>query len=212
MAERGRVPGKKVAGQWKFFREEIHHWFEDRIGVSNEQELVQVEKVLEIQSQKQIVDEFHIPDLLSLEYVFAPFMAKTKPKVIQSLCDNIAATGVLWDPDRMAEAIRKREDLHPTALENGVAMLHPRRPMPKIIGDAFIGLGITSSGIAFGGPRGCLTDIFFLLGSTDEAVHLRVLARLSRLIREEGFLESLRNSESSAAAHQAIVDYDEKLD
>lgn len=212
MAERGRVPGKKVGGQWKFFREEIHQWFENRIGVSNERELVEVEKVLEIQSRKEIVDTFHIPDLLTGENVFVPLLARTKPKVIQNLCDNIAATGVLWDPDKMAEAIRKREDLHPTALENGVAMLHPRRPMPNIIGDAFIGLGITSSGIAFGGPRGCLTDIFFLLGSTDEAVHLRVLARLSRLIREEGFLDSLRNATSPESAHQAIIDFDEKLD
>ncbi len=212
MAERGRVPGKKVAGQWKFFREEIHQWFENRIGISDDKELVEVEKVLEIQSKKEIVGDFHIPDLLAPELVFVPLLARTKPKVIQNLCGNVADTGVLWDPDRMAEAIRKREDLHPTALENGVAMLHPRRPMPNIIGDAFLALGITSAGIPFGGPRGCLTDIFFLLGSTDEAVHLRVLARLSRLIREPGFLELLRQSDSSAATHQTITEFDEKLD
>ena len=207
MAERGRVPGKRIGGQWKFFRAEIHEWFENRIGLSDERELAEVEKVFEIQSQKQLVDEFHIPDL-----VFVPFLAKTKPKVIQLLCDSVTATGVLWDPDRMADAIRKREDLHPTALGNGVAMLHPRRPMTNIIGEAFIALGVTSSGIAFGGPRGTLTDIFFLIGSTDEAVHLRVLARLSRLIQEPEFLDTLRSMETSADAHQCITDFDAQLD
>ncbi len=212
MAERGRVPGKKVGGHWKFFREEIHQWFEDRIGISDQRELVEVEKVLQIQSEKEIVSDFHIPDLMQVEHLYVPLLARTKPKVIQNLCDQIAATGVLWDPDRMADAIRKREDLHPTALENGVAMLHPRRPMPNIIGDAFVALGITTNGIAFGGPRGCLTDIFFLIGSTDEAVHLRVLARLSRLLREPGFLASLRLAISPDETHELIVEYDEKLD
>ena len=212
MAERGRVPGKKIGGNWKFFREEIHTWFENRIGVSDERELAEVEKVLEIQSTKQIVDSFHIPDMMQANLVFVPLLARTKPKVMQLLCDKVAATGVLWDPDKMGEAIRKREDLHPTALENGVAMLHPRRPMANIIGEAFIALGVTTNGIAFGGPRGTLTDVFFLIGSTDEAVHLRVLARLSRLIREADFLDELRSKTDSASAHQCIIEFDERLD
>ena len=212
MAERGRVPGKRIGGQWKFFREEIHQWFEDRIGVSDDRELVQVEKVLEIQSTKQLVDSFHIPDMMPEGLVFVPLLARTKPKVIQLLCNNVSETGALWDPDKMGDAIRKREDLHPTALENGVAMLHPRRPMTNIIGEPFIALGVTTSGIAFGGPRGTLTDIFFLIGSTDEAVHLRVLARLSRLIREVDFLETLRGTTSSAEAHSCVVKFDEQLD
>ncbi len=33
----------------------------------------------------------------------------------------------------MAEAVRSREQMQPTALENGVALLHPRRPMAKIL-------------------------------------------------------------------------------
>ncbi|QEG22808.1 PTS sugar transporter subunit IIA [Mariniblastus fucicola] len=212
MAERGRVPGKKIAGQWRFFSAEIHSWFEDRIGVSDEQELAEVEKVLEIQSTKQIVDEFHIPDMMPESLVFVPLLARTKPKVIQLLCDSVAATGSLWDPEKMGDAIRKREDLHPTALENGVAMLHPRRPMTNIIGEAFIGLGVTTNGIAFGGPRGTLTDVFFLIGSTDEAVHLRVLARLSRLIQEPEFLDTLRSTDNSSDAHRCIIEFDERLD
>ena len=212
MAEKGRVPGKKIGGQWKFFGEEIHAWFENRIGVSDERELAEVEKVLEIQSSKQLVDSFHIPDMMPADLVFVPLLARTKPKVIQLLCDKVAATGVLWDAEKMGDAIRKREDLHPTALENGVAMLHPRRPMTSILGEAFVAIGITSSGIPFGGPRGTLTDIFFLIGSTDEAVHLRVLARLSRLIREADFLSTLRSASDSAEAHRCITEFDEQLD
>ena len=97
----------------------------------------------------------------------------------------------------MAEAIRQREQLHPTALDNGVALLHPRRPMASAMGEPFLALGRTSTGIPFGGPRGQLTDLFFLIGSTDDRGHLRMLAKLSRLISENGFVEEIRQAQTT---------------
>ena len=211
MAERGKLPGRRIGGQWRFSRAEIHTWFENRIGASDEKELVAVEKVFEIQATKETVEEFHIPDLLRLENIFSPLLAKTKIKVITKICDMVAETGALWEPDKMAEAIHSREALHPTALENGVALLHPRRPMSQAMGEPFLGLGVTTSGIPFGGPRGCLTDIFFLIGSTDEAVHLRVLARLSRLIQQPDVLNQIRDAQGPAEVHAVIVAADEEL-
>jgi PTS system nitrogen regulatory IIA component len=84
--------------------------------------------------------------------------------------------------------------------------------MSNIIGDPFLALGITTSGIPFGGPRGCLTDIFFLIGSTSESVHLRVLARLSRLLQQPELLEMLRNAETPTSAWQVIKETDDNLD
>ena len=86
MAERGKLPGRRIGGQWRFSRAEIHTWFENRIGASDEKELVAVEKVFEIQARKETVDEFHIPDLLRLENIFSPLLAKTKIKVITKIC------------------------------------------------------------------------------------------------------------------------------
>ena len=30
LADRGRLPGRKVGGQWRFAGAEIHHWMEER--------------------------------------------------------------------------------------------------------------------------------------------------------------------------------------
>ena len=79
------------------------------------------------------------------------------------------------------------------------------------MGEPFLGLGVTTSGIPFGGPRGVLTDIFFLIGSTDEAVHLRVLARLSRLIQQPEVLDRIRDAQGPAEVHAVIVAADEEL-
>ena len=46
LADRGQLPGRKVSGEWKFARADVHHWLERRIGASDEEELLVVEGVL----------------------------------------------------------------------------------------------------------------------------------------------------------------------
>ena len=211
MAERDKLPGRRIGGQWKFSPAEIHAWFEQRIGVSDEQELTQVEKVLELQSAHQATADIRIPELLREDRIFVPLAARTKNSVIEKICELNSLNGTLWEPAKMAEALRSREDLHPTALENGVALLHPRRPLPGIMGEAFLSLGVTSSGIPFGGPRGSLTDVFFLIGSTSEPQHLRLLARMSRLLQQNDFLSQLRAASDAKSAWLVIDEFDKSL-
>ncbi len=204
LADRGKLPGRKVAGQWRFSPAEIHHWMEDRIGLSGEEELVEVEGVLDRASP---ADEEvpRIAELLPVEAIAVPLQARTRNSVINEMVDVAARTGWLWDPAKMAEAVRAREEMHPTALETGVALLHPRRPMAGILGQAFLALGRTASGIPFGGGRGTLTDLFFLILSVEDRGHLRVLARLSRLINDADFMAELRAAPDAAATHAAIA-------
>jgi PTS system nitrogen regulatory IIA component len=66
------------------------------------------------------------------------------------------------------------------------------------------------TGIPFGGASS-LTDVFFLICSTDDRGHLRVLARLSRLLTLPGFLNALHQATDAATVHQIIADAEEKL-
>src|SRR5438046_7281003 len=47
LAERGNVPGRKIAGQWRFSKGEIHHWLEERIGAAGEADLHHVQNLLD---------------------------------------------------------------------------------------------------------------------------------------------------------------------
>jgi PTS system nitrogen regulatory IIA component len=203
MADRGRLPGRKIGGNWRFSEAEIHHWLEDRIGLSDDGELVQVESVLDRHADDATA--VTISDMLPLQAIAVPLQGRTRGSVIQKMADLAAQSGLLWDPDRMAEAVRERESLHPTALDNGVALLHPRRPMPGILEEAFLALGRTYHGIPFGGDSGSLTDVFFLICSTDDRGHLRTLARLSRLLSDNAFLDGVRAADDAASLRAWIV-------
>lgn len=209
MADRGRLPGRKIGGQWRFARAEIHHWLEDKIGASDADELLQVEGVLERASTDET--PLLIADLLPVAAIRIPLEARTRNSVITSMVDIAASTGCLWDPDKMTEAVRSRENLHPTALDNGVALLHSRRPLTSILAEPIIAFGRTQKGIPFGGARGRLTDLFFLICSVDESGHLRTLARLSRLLADPDFVSGLRSAENAAEAHSLIVQFESEL-
>src|SRR5438034_11645454 len=105
LADRGKLPGRKVAGQWRFSPAEIHHWLENRIGLSDEEELVEVESVLDRASP---ADEEvpRVADLLPVEAIAVPLRARTRSSVISEMVDVAARTGWLWDPPKLVEAVR----------------------------------------------------------------------------------------------------------
>jgi PTS system nitrogen regulatory IIA component len=210
LADRGKLPGRKVGGQWRFSQAEIHHWLENRIGLSDEEELVEMESVLQRSAPADEQADISISELLPLEAIAVPLPARTRDSVIRSMVELAAGTGLLWDPQKMAEAVRSREEMHPTAMEGGVALLHPRRPMAAILGEPFLALAVTASGIPFGAGMP-LTDVFFLICSVEDRGHLRILARLSRLLALPGFLDSLRAASDASAARQLIIQAEENL-
>ena len=204
LADRGKLPGRKVSGEWRFSRQEIHHWLEERIGLSDEDELLNVEGVLDGSIGPDDDEVVRIAEMLPAEAIAVPFSPRTRNAVFRDIVDLAAGTGWLWDPGKMAEAVRSREDMSSTTLENGVALLHPRRPMPNILGQAFLALGCSTGGIPFGGDRGSLTDIFFLICSVNDRGHLRTLARLSRVIGAPGFLDRLRECPNAKSARRLV--------
>ncbi len=210
LVERGKLPGRRVGGEWRFSRPEINQWLEERIGVSDDDELAAMESTLE-RADASGAGDMLLADLLPLESVAVPLAARTRTSVIAAMCERAAATGRLWDAPKMAQAVAARESMASTALDFGVALLHPRRPQSSILAQAVLALGITSQGIPFGGQGGGLTDVFFLIAATSDHEHLRILARLSRLINDPQWLAELRAAHDAKAARQLVLDRDRAI-
>ena len=183
---------------------------EQRIGLADEEELASVEGALLQQASRAGKTSPTLANWLAAETIAIPLAARTKGAVIDAMVSLAAATGLLWDTDKMADAIRAREELQTTALESGVALLHPRRPQSSILAEPVLALGITPGGIPFGGGR-TLTDIFFLICSTDDRSHLQALARLSRLLGSSELLDTLRAADSPHSAYELICDAEEEI-
>ena len=207
MASRGYLPGQKVGGEWRFLRVEINHWLERQMPGYTEQQLT----ALEAGSDRNPEYEPLLAEYLSEASVAVPLTATTKASVLRELVGLAERSWQVYDAPALLEAVRQREELGSTALPSGVAIPHPHRPMPAILGEAVIAYGRTASGIPFGADLGGLTDIFFLVACRDDRTHLRVLARLSRLLLRPGFVDELRAAETPAETWEKIISEEREL-
>lgn len=153
-----------------------------------------------------------LASLLNRETVQVPLDARTRPSVLEALLEAAGRTWQVWEPAVVLSAILEREEVMSTAFESGVAIPHPRNPLPEALGASVVGFGRTLSGIPFGAPRRSLTDLFFIVLCRDSRTHLSVLARLGRLIQVSGFLDELRTAPDSASSYDLIRTMDARLD
>ena len=211
LANRGKLPGRKVGGKWRFSPAEIHHWMEERLGVLDDSELAQVESAMtDAPEEGDDAQELTVQSLLSVSTIDAALPARTRNSVIVKMTELATAGGLLWDAEKMADAVRAREEMASTAMDNGIALLHPRRPQPSILGGPVLAFGRTGQGLPFGGSR-VLTDMFWLLCSTDDRSHLLVLARISRLLANEALLDNLRQAADETEIYQLLCEAEEEL-
>lgn len=209
LASRGRIPGRKVQQEWKFHSTEITHWLEKELREYSEQELKHLEQM---HQSEELEKDIPVSSLLDIRTVEVPMDARTKRSALETLIEIAGRTWEIWEPATILEAVQEREEVLSTGFDNGVAIPHPRNPLPDCLGRSIIAFGKTSKGIPFGAPNRQLTDIFFLVLTMDSRTHLQVLARLGRLLQQTGFVEDLRNAQTSEEAYQLICDADEKTE
>jgi PTS system nitrogen regulatory IIA component len=208
LVQRGRIPGRKMAGEWQFHPTEITHWLEQEMREYTDRELAVLEQT---HRSHEFADPHPIAALLRVETVKAPLEARTKRSVLESLVELAGRTWEVWQPAVLLAAIQERETVLSTAFENGVAIPHPRNPLPDALGESVIAYARLPSGIAFGAPRHVMTDIFFLVVCRDSRTHLQVLARLGRMMQQPGFLDELRAAEDSVSSYELICETDRKI-
>ncbi|MCP4590188.1 MAG: PTS transporter subunit EIIA [bacterium] len=202
LADRGHLPGQKVAGDWRFNRAKVTEWLQQEMPNLSEARLVEIEHAMrtgEDEERTLIVTDLMGPDGIDLQ-----LPARTRNSLLRELIRLVGRTGLLWDEQGLFRAVGKRESMCSTALPNGVAVPHPRQPMPYATADPVICLARVPAGIGFGSPDRGLTDLFFLLCTHDDRYHLRVLARLMRMLDEQT-LDALRSVESPGDALETLI-------
>lgn len=211
LIDRGKIPARKIGGQWKVSEAEVHNWLEDQLGVSDIDDLPQMQAIVNRWSDEK-KEDISLERLLPIEAIEVPLSARTRSSVIRRIVAIAESTGMLWDAPKMVDAVMAREDLHPTALDNGVALLHPRRPQASILAEPLLALGVSLQPLPFGNKSGNLTDVFFLICSTDDRVHLQVLTKISRLLSGTNFLTDLRECSTAREAHETLCRHEDLMD
>ena len=107
------------------------------------------------------------------------------------------------DRNALKEAILDREAIMPTAIGDGFALPHPRKPLENSGLKPFIALAYCDSPIDWAALDDIKVSIFFLVVSTNQEEHLALLGELAGLLRDKNFVKFLEEKPTK----KELLDY-----
>lgn len=148
-------------------------------------------------------------DFVVREAIIPELTATTKDAVVREMVGSLSSAGYFksGETDDIVKAVLKRELLGSTGIGRGVAIPHTKHnSAERLIGT----VAISRPGVAFDSLDGEPVHVFVLLISPQDRPgdHLRALENVSRSLRDDGFVRSLRQ----ATTKEAIWDLLSELD
>ncbi len=146
-------------------------------------------------------------DVLKENMIFLNFEAANKEEAIEKFINSLEQTGTIKEPNALKDALLEREKLGTTGIGQGIAMPHARSSAIKDLTVAFFR---SEKGIDFKSMDSEPVHLVFLLLApvTAGGPYLKLLAKISRLLRSDDFRKALIEAKDVATILQIIQDND----
>jgi PTS system nitrogen regulatory IIA component len=150
-----------------------------------------------------------ILDLLDKRMIISELSSNNKDGALRELVRVLAQVERQVDEDRMMEILLERESLGSTGIGEGVAIPHGKSKDVKKLLACF---GRSLPGLDFQSMDGKPAHLFFLLVAPENSagIHLKALARISRLMKDQVFRKRLMEVSSAEEIYALFSEEDEK--
>lgn len=151
-----------------------------------------------------------ITELLSPEAITIDMQATDKNSALVELTDAVVGLSDELDREEVLKVLHERERLGSTGIGDGVAIPHGKL---KNIDNLLLSFGCSKAGVDFDSMDGKPAHLFFLLLAPEESVgvHLKTLARISKLLKNPGVRSTLLAASDSDELFRIISKEEEKL-
>ena len=146
-----------------------------------------------------------IIDLLKEDGILLNANVNSKKEAIEVLVDLMDKEGYLNDKEEYKNEVLKREELSTTGIGDGIAIPHGKTKAVKCAGLSSM---VVKDGVDFDSLDGNKANLFFMIAAPEEAnnLHLEVLARLSTILMDEEFRNTLINAKDKKEFLKLIDD------
>jgi PTS system nitrogen regulatory IIA component len=150
-----------------------------------------------------------ILDVLQKEAIIDDLKSQTKKGILEELVVPLARiTG--RDKKDLVRVLMDRERLGSTGIGSGIGIPHGKI---KDLESLVLGFGLSRKGVDFEAIDGQPTHIFFILITPENStgLHLKLLARISRILKNDHFKERLQNATDHNEIEGIIKEEDEEF-
>ncbi len=151
-----------------------------------------------------------LTDILTPELIIPDLSARSKRAAMEELCKVLTNGRSDLDLKKLMEVLIERERLGSTGIGDGIAIPHGKLAN---LDDLLISFGRSKAGVDFDSLDGKPAHLFFLVVAPEASagVHLKALARISRLLKSNVVRSELMEAKDQAAIHGIIESQDEEF-
>jgi mannitol/fructose-specific phosphotransferase system IIA component (Ntr-type) len=144
-----------------------------------------------------------LADLLDEKQVILRLRSRKPANAVREIIQQLAANGKIDDADEFLEQVLAREQVHPSAVENGVVFPHART---DLVDQIILGIGRSRAGIPFG-KNGVRARLIFVIGVPQQLVndYLICVGTLARLVRDDAIHSTLLGAETAREFLDALI-------
>jgi len=149
-----------------------------------------------------------ITEMLRKDCVIDVLTSATKKDTLRELAQVILREYPEYDDEKVVKVLLDREKLGSTGIGDGIAIPHGKLVM---LDQLMVSFGRSPEGIDFNAMDGKPVHLFFLLLAPENSagLHLKVLAKISRMLKDPDFRMQLLQAESTEALYKIISDKDD---
>lgn len=210
----GKIPTYRLENQDRFSRFEIENWIirhkliegdRDSPFAVSEEEDIEEDLTFKGRGSKQ----YSLYRALHKGNILDHVPGDTKTDVIKAAVKMIASDLNL-DADVITDLLLDRENLQPTALNNGIGLPHTR--------DCFLSAGqdvvtivFPSKPISYGALDGLPVHTMFFLFACEDKRHLHLLAKIAHLSSQSSALQLLRTKPNKAKFLEFVKEWESRI-
>ena len=148
---------------------------------------------------------------LPAEAIIPDLKASTRDDVLVELSANVVSRYPELAGEEIVRILKEREQLGSTGIGDGVAIPHGK--LRSFCLDPVLVFGRSIKGVDFNSLDARTTHLFFLILSSEAAVdiHLRMLARISRILKEPSVRKAILDAADSGSIHAIISEQERRF-
>lgn len=190
-AQKGEIPAGKIGTVWRFKKDDIENWVDERLASS---------KTSVSKQHKIVTENFLSPDrVVLLDYA-------SKHDVLVMMSEVLAKAPQVKNSAELLDAILKREALMSTAVGRGIAIPHVRL---SSVTDLVMAVGISKRDILdFDAVDGNPVRLVFMIAAANNQhdYYLQTISHFSAKLRNEELKSSLLNSTDPAEVYALLCE------
>lgn len=146
-------------------------------------------------------------DFIDQKTIITELKSTDKKNVLEELSLPVSEITQI-EHKELVRVLIERENLGSTGIGNGIGIPHGKLKSLKTL---ILGIGLSRKGVDFDTMDGKPAYLFFLLLTPDNStdLHLKLLARISKILKNEAFKEKIMRATKPDEVLQLIAGIDE---